>query len=175
MLEIQNQIYRTMNATPPPDDSLRERDTLNPSFWPAMCPKPARSWPDDPELHQNKCGVCGTFFLGNKRRTVCRQCSDTADNILREAQKPVITELTERLHERTQGFLRTERKLRDELNMLKEILTGTLYSEVTMGVETVITYILLDGRVVGIHTLKGWDETLPFQGHVKISNNRPQL
>jgi hypothetical protein len=94
--------------------------------------------------------------------------------LARLSTQAVITELTERLHERTQGFLRTERKLRDELSLLKEILTGTLYSEKK---RDEIVYTVTDGRVVGRYDcyLMAWDETLPYRGQAKLINGRPQL
>lgn len=82
----------------------------------------------------------------------------------------IITELTERLHERTQGFLRTERKLRKALNMLRAILTEGVYSEVILG--TTIIFTLLDGRPVGIWGPDGWDPELPYRGPVKVKHDK---
>jgi len=41
-----------------------------------------RNWPED-YLHengcyQNKCKICGSFFLGHKRRPVCKVCFNAA-------------------------------------------------------------------------------------------------
>jgi hypothetical protein len=83
----------------------------------------------------------------------------------------IIDELTARLHERTQGFLENERILRNELNVLKEILTGTVYSEVT---NDAVTYSITSGQMVGRHDHHQWDQSLPFRGQVNIVNGRPQ-
>lgn len=146
-----------MNATPPPDNSLSDRNAVAPLL---------------PILPPREPSPCDREKM--KLRLAERVDLPPVIKLLANA-KDDLKELNDRLAERTQAFLERERQLLDRLRLAEAALQETVYAEVDVA-NDFVTYTTLDRRIVGRRTFGGWewDPAYPLRGQLKISADRPE-